>query len=481
MKIGQLMESRIDAMRAERAQLVERYNPLISAASSYLKKEGKELSPEMAGNIARCCESAILNAAQSKRSRIFETTDSSNIDFLGIQLPVIAALLPSLALNELATVQALERRTGGIFFLDVKYGTTKGAISSGSKMMDSKTGHNSTLSGRRYASQRVENETLCTGGGVQEKTGTLDYLPVVAGSVIITDGTETLTDDGEGVLVSDASEGAGGTVDYTTGAVSVTFATTPGDVIYADYKYNYETKTTSEVPEVNFDVTYETVTAEDFPLRANYTLASAIDLERAHGISLEDEVVKYLGAEVKFTMDHLGIDLMLDAAQGTGSATTPGEFSATVGSGQEWIWKKFQFLDFVEKANVNIIQKTKRMMCTWIVVGSDAARLIRQLAPNFVPASDLNSAAITGPHVMGKLDGRTVVYDPFVDADAVMFGWKGDSFVQAGFVLAPYIPLLTTPTLVTADLKAQKGFLSSAAYKTVNAGSMCYGTIAGLA
>jgi hypothetical protein len=53
------------------------------------------------------------------------------------------------------------------------------------------------------------------------------------------------------------------------------------------------------VPEVNIEVTQETVTAEDFPLRANYTLAAAIDLEKAHGINLEDEIVKYLGG-IKF-------------------------------------------------------------------------------------------------------------------------------------------------------------------------------------
>jgi len=35
---------------------------------------------------------------------------------------------------------------------------------------------------------------------------------------------------------------------------------------------------------------------------------------------------------------------------------------------------------------------------------------------------------------------------------------------------------LTTPTLVTADLKAQKGFLASAGYKVVNNGMYTYGT-----
>jgi hypothetical protein len=49
------------------------------------------------------------------------------------------------------------------------------------------------------------------------------------------------------------------------------------------------------VPQVNINVASSVITAEDFPLRANFTLGAAIDLEKAHGLNLEDELVKYLG------------------------------------------------------------------------------------------------------------------------------------------------------------------------------------------
>lgn len=494
------MESRVASMKAERARLIESWKPIIDASRTYLKKDGRELDEFMAGNIARCCENALLDASKGRNSKLFETTDSSNVDFLGIQLPVIAALLPSLALNELATVQALERRVAGVFYMNVKYGTAKGAIAGTESMISATTGHYSTVSGRRYASQRVSNEvttvTTTSGQAANCKTGTLGFFPVVAGSLTIVASALseagvatdfTFVDDGEGVLVLDgASLLEGGHVHYTTGVFEIILPVVIiGSTVTTNYKYNYETggkagAVANNVPEVNFDIVEDTLTAEDFPLKALYTLTAAIDLERAHGISLEDEVVKYLGNEVKFTMDHLGIDMLVDAAYGADAATTAGAFDATVDSGQEWIWRKYQFIDFVEKANINIIAKTLRMMCTWIVVGNDGARVIRQLAPNFSPASGLNTNSPTGPYVLGTLDGRTVVHDPFITANKVIFGWKGDSYLQSAFVFAPYIPLLTTPTLVTADLKSQKGFLSSAAYKVINPGAMCYGTVSGL-
>ena len=140
MKINQLMESRIAALASDRSRLVSSWAPIIEAAEEYVKStNGKELTSLMKMNIARCCENALLNA-NSGKSKLFETTDSSNVAFLGVQLPVIAALLPSLVLNELATVQALERRTGGIFYLDVKYGQAKGSVASGDIAMDAKTG-----------------------------------------------------------------------------------------------------------------------------------------------------------------------------------------------------------------------------------------------------------------------------------------------------------------------------------------------------
>jgi len=47
-------------------------------------------------------------------------------------------------------------------------------------------------------------------------------------------------------------------------------------------------------------------------------------------------------------------------------------------------------------------------------------------------------------------------------------------------IYCPYIPLFTTPTLITSDLMAQKGFLSSAGFKVVNAGLFCEGYIQNL-
>lgn len=56
--------------------------------------------------------------------------------------------------------------------------------------------------------------------------GTLAAFPVEPGTVVITDGVETFTDDGHGILTGDA--GGTGTINYQTGAWAVGFIANVG-------------------------------------------------------------------------------------------------------------------------------------------------------------------------------------------------------------------------------------------------------------
>ena len=47
------------------------------------------------------------------------------------------------------------------------------------------------------------------------------------------------------------------------------------------------------------------IQADAFPFRGDFTLSATIDLERLHGQNLEDELVRYLASEIKFSIDEL--------------------------------------------------------------------------------------------------------------------------------------------------------------------------------
>lgn len=83
------------------------------------------------------------------------------------------------------------------------------------------------------------NPTPWTGDGTTtgfNTTLTLSNSYIYAGSVIVTDNTETFTDNGLGTLTGDL--GGTGSVNYNTGAIAVTFNTAPtsGQNIYLTYE-----------------------------------------------------------------------------------------------------------------------------------------------------------------------------------------------------------------------------------------------------
>ena len=74
-------------------------------------------------------------------------------------------------------------------------------------------------------------------------TGTFSFIPVEVTTLSMTDGTQTYTDNGNGVLVSSSSNFANGTINYLTGAWTVpgwtVGVTTP---ITATYEYTEDVK-----------------------------------------------------------------------------------------------------------------------------------------------------------------------------------------------------------------------------------------------
>jgi len=56
-----------------------------------MQKQGKTLNDMDKMNIARCLENALLEGGVKSQSKLFETTDSSAISFLGIDEEALCA------------------------------------------------------------------------------------------------------------------------------------------------------------------------------------------------------------------------------------------------------------------------------------------------------------------------------------------------------------------------------------------------------
>lgn len=467
--------------------------PYVRSVAKWVEEtQGRPATIHEKRNVAQCCYNALLETGARQSSKLFETTTENNIEFLGIQLPVISALLPTLVLNEVAVVQAIDRRIAAVFYLDVQYDSTKGQITAADTMISATTGHNTARSGRRYAMAKVDRESIGTGNATHAGTtatapGLINLENTIIETLVGTTYTTIATCSAAGVLASVSPATVSGTINaagvYSAAVSGVASAAT----ILLSYDYQYDLPVDANnardgVPKAKIVVTQSAVEAVDFPLRADWSLGAQFDLQKAHGIDLESELTTFLGGEIRFTVDQYGLDLIDEAAASAGAATTVTAWDARPSEGEAWFHKKVEFLDRIEQGSNFIFEKTKRGIATFMHCGNDVARVIKQLGKDyFTPVAGLNKITPTGPVKIGVLNNQvTVIQNPFKTKTRYTLGYRGADYLHAGFIYCPYIPLFSTPSLTTSDLVTQKGFLSSAAFKVINAGMFTYGDISNL-
>ncbi len=390
--------------------------------------------------------------------------------------PLIRAVFPHLIAQEIVSVQPMDNPVGLIFYFDFIYGTDKGRIKAGTPVFSSLTGHPGD---DNFSSDVIEEEPFATGNGAVGYSKTLDYTPLVPQTLMLTDGTQVVMDDGNGNLVGDTGPGAN-TVNYETGAVSVTFRTAvpSGTPITATYRYVNEA--TDQVPAIDFQLTSAPVTARINKLRTRYSLEASQNLKALHGLDAETELVSALAEELKFEIDRTIIKDVFQFTQAT-SETWP--FAPS--TGVSFTEHKLSFVDIWIRLSNNIYGATRRGNPNFGVVGLDVASVIESL-PGFQPAT--GSQPSTGVIYSGILNGRWRVYkDPYnitaktnTNGQTNFFvGYKGSSFLEAGYVYAPYIPFYTTPSVILDDFIVRKGMATQWGRRKVNGRFYARGQITG--
>ena len=114
-----------------------------------------------------------------------------------------------------------------------------------------------------------------------------------------------------------------------------------------------------------------------------------------------------------------------------------------------------------------ILGKTKRYEASFIVVGRKAATIIEGLGKDHY--TRLAKGIVGGPHLAGNLNEQYNVYkNPNYPEDVILVGAKGEMFIEAGYIYAPYIPVFATQLLVDENLKGKRGFCTVYAKKVVN-------------
>jgi len=421
--------------------------------------------------MARLCRKSL-----DERGRLVldEATRSALVGgFSDYLFPVIRAGFPTNPINDLVSVQPTTRRTAQVIYWHWTVGRGKGSFQEGQRLFDANRGKMD--SGFNFSNDVIDQEQTATGDGATNPvSGTLAFHDgggvrpgTVAITAIVAATPETIFDDGNGGWTG----GVVGTINYRTGAWTITFSGAPDASTAINASYRWDSEGSKSLPQVDVQITTSTVETERRAIMINYSIEAMQDIMAEFGVSLEPNLVSGAAEQMNFEIARQIIhEVWLVAPV---AATFPITPAVGAGFNQQDHFKDLIFV--LNKASNNIWSRTQKGYGNWLVVDEGAANVIESLPEGMFVAAP-RPANVQGLHFIGTLKGRYRVYkdihldkEPGASADGnILMGFKGNQFYEAGFVWSPYRLLYTTDTLTTADFMSQRGLASRYATKMVN-------------
>lgn len=414
-----------------------------------------------------------LKAFKDKHMLGEDTTTVNTAPFIKYTFPLLRRVWPSLIAPEIVSIQPMNAPVGAVFYFELKYGSTKGKVTAGDKLVKDFN--------RAYSSEFVDGESMTNSSGniyVGNTAGAVGFTPVKPNTVTVTAGAFVGVDNGVGVISGTGI--SAGTINYTTGAISVTFTGAPASAPVLTYQYNMEGN--SEVPDVFIDIALVAVTAKSRKLKALWSSEASDDLKALHGVDAEQELVAGLGSELALEIDR---EIIEDIRLGQTGAST--SYSLSPVSGVRELDTIRGLLTPLTLIANQIGKNTLRGPANWMVMSYDLAAYVEQLStdgffrPVFAGNTDAFSSAEApqtwGMMKMGTIQSRYTAYkDPYLTPSNLVVGYKGNSFIDAGYVWAPYVPLQVTATFLDPnDFRFRKGMRTR--YAKLLARSEFYGLL----
>ena len=237
------------------------------------------------------------------------------------------------------------------------------------------------------------------------------------------------------------------------------------------------------IPEIDIKVDSVSVTAITKKLKAKWTPELGQDLNAYHNLDAEVELTSILSEQIALEIDR---EILNDLIQGAKAATyywsrSPGlfvnkdtgvELGATAaapdftGTVSEWYET---LIETINDVSAQIHRKTLRGGANFIVTSPEVANILEFTSGFRADVTGDADRGTVGTVKTGNLSKKyDVLVDPYFPRNVVLVGRKGGSFLESGYVYAPYVPLQVTPTIFgTEDFVPRKGVMTRYAKKMV--------------
>jgi hypothetical protein len=146
-----------------------------------------------------------------------------------------------------------------------------------------------------------------------------------------------------------------------------------------------------------------------------------------------------------------------------GATSASPDFTGTVSEWYETL------VETINDVSAQIHRKTLRGGANFIVVSPEVANVLEFTAGFRAKVTHDDNKGTVGAVNVGNLSKKWDVWvDPYFLRNVVLVGRRGSSFLESGYVYAPYVPLQVTPTIFgIEDFVPRKGVMTRYAKKMV--------------
>tara|TARA_Y100001973_G_scaffold42313_1_gene63222 strand:- start:2430 stop:4238 length:1809 start_codon:yes stop_codon:yes gene_type:complete len=237
------------------------------------------------------------------------------------------------------------------------------------------------------------------------------------------------------------------------------------------------------IPEINIAVDSIAVTAVTKKLKAKWTPELGQDLNAYHNLDAEVELTGILSEQIALEIDQEILnDLIQGATAGTmywsrspglfvnketgaelGASSAAPDFTGTVSEWYETL------VETINDVSARIHRKTLRGGANFCVCGPEVANILEFTSGFRASVTADDNKGDIGAVNVGSLSKKFELYvDPYFPRNVVLVGRKGSSFLESGYVYAPYVPLQVTPTIFGEDdFTPRKGVMTRYAKQMV--------------
>ena len=239
----------------------------------------------------------------------------------------------------------------------------------------------------------------------------------------------------------------------------------------------------AEIPEIDIRVDSVAITAVTKKLKAKWTPELGQDLNAYHNLDAEVELTSILSEQIALEIDReILADLVNGATAGTfywsrspglfvnretgaelGATSAAPDFTGTVSEWYETL------IETINDVSAQIHRKTLRGGANYVVVSPEVANVLEFTAGFRASVTADADKGDIGAVKVGSLSRKfDVIVDPYFPRNVVLVGRRGASFLESGYVYAPYVPLQVTPTIFgVEDFVPRKGVMTRYAKKMV--------------